>query len=138
MRDEKLETLQTLLLVDSGTSLDLIIVVVDASDVTFAEACNVSHGSTDTAANVQDTEALFDFELVGEVVLVASDRGLESFALVANGEVEGLSPTPKVEIGRQIEVLVHHARAVLQELLLDLQKDRTISKFRTIVFFFSF
>lgn len=59
-----------------------------AGHVGVCEACDLASRAPDTAAHVEDAHLGSDADLLGEVVLVPSDRLVESLALVVAREVE--------------------------------------------------
>lgn len=97
---------QTLLGSVGGGAVDLVVVVVEASDVGARELGNLTRRATDTAANVQDPHALLDVHRVGEVVLVAGNGLVEGLAVGEATEVEGLAPAVLVQIGRKVVVVL--------------------------------
>jgi len=70
-------------------SLNLIRIKGDSSDVTLQEAADGSHGSTDSASNVQHLLILGeDVEMTGQLVLMAANGLGEGFTGVLVGEME--------------------------------------------------
>lgn len=76
-----------------GSTLDLVVVVVQAGDVGTSELGNLTSRATDTAADIENAHVLLDADLVGEVVLVAGNGLVEGLAEGVAAEVEGLAPT---------------------------------------------
>lgn len=69
-------------------TLDLVIIVVEASDVASGELSDLAGRSADTAANIENLHSLLDANAVGQIVLVASDSLVERLALGEAAEVE--------------------------------------------------
>jgi hypothetical protein len=96
---------QTLLLgVGSGT-LNLVVVVVQSNNVNTSELDDLTGGSTDTAANIQDAHVVLEVHFVGKVVLVAGNGLVERLAICVAGKVERLSPAVLVQVGREVVVM---------------------------------
>lgn len=90
--DELDLALETQILDVLGGTTDLESVVVQADDVDVGKPGDLTGGTTDTTADVENTHAGLEPHLVGEVMLVTGERGNEGFALVEPREMEGLSP----------------------------------------------
>lgn len=63
------------------------------------ELCDFSGWSTDSTADVEDFVSIFDTDLAGQVVFVASDGLVEGFSICKAAEVEGLAPAVLIEVG---------------------------------------
>lgn len=87
-------------------ALDLVIVVVQAGDVCAGELGDLSCWSTNTATNIENLHSVLDADLVGEVVLMASDSLEEWLVGGEAAEVEGLAPTVLVKVGTQVVVML--------------------------------
>jgi hypothetical protein len=87
-----------------GGTLNLIVVVVEASDVGTGELGNLSSRATDTAANVEDLHALLNAHAMSEVVFVSGNSLIERLALREATEVEGLAPAILVQVGCEVVV----------------------------------
>ncbi len=88
-----------------GGALNLVVVVVQAGDVSASELGNLAGRAADSAANIENLHALGDVDAVGKVVLVAGDSLVEGLAVGETAEVEGLAPAVLVEIRREVVVL---------------------------------
>ena len=88
-----------------GSTLDLVVVVVQAGDVGTSKLGNLTSRATDTAADIEDTHVLLDADLVGEVVLVAGNSLVEGLADGVAAEVEGLAPAVLVQVGCEVVVV---------------------------------
>ena len=87
-----------------GGTLNLVVVVVEAGNVGASELGNLTGRAADTAADVENLHALLDADAVGEVVLVSGNGLVEGLAGRETAEVEGLSPSVFVQVGRQVVV----------------------------------
>ena len=87
-----------------GSTVDLVVIVVEAGDVSTRELGNLTGRATDTTADVENLHSLLDPHAVGEVVLMASNGLVEGFAVGEAAEVEGLAPAILVEVGCQVVV----------------------------------
>lgn len=92
-----------LLRIVCGT-LNLVVVVVETSDVSAGELGNLAGRSSDTAADIKNLHALLDADLSGQVVLVAGNGLVERLSVRVAAEVEGLAPAVLVKVGREIVV----------------------------------
>lgn len=73
-------------------AVDLVVVVVEASDVGAREVANLARGAANATANVEDLEMRLDGHVGGKEVLMPGDGLLEGLAWVEAAEVEGGSP----------------------------------------------
>lgn len=87
-----------------GCAVDLIVVVVEASDASASELGNLAGGTANTTTNIKNLHALLHVHSVREVVLVAGDSLVERLADGEAAEVERLSPSIFVQVGRQVVV----------------------------------
>ena len=97
---------QTFLLRISRRTLNLIIIVVQPSDVCTRELCNFSSWTTNSAANVENSVSVFDADLRGQVVFVTGNGLVEGLGVCEAAEVERLAPTVFVKVGAQIIVTI--------------------------------
>jgi hypothetical protein len=88
-----------------GSSLNLVVIVVETGNVYTRELDNLSSRATNTTTNVQDLHVILEVHDVGEVVLVTGDSLFERFAICETAEVEGLTPTILVKVGSQVVVV---------------------------------
>lgn len=88
-----------------GSTLDLVIVVVQANDIGAGEFDHFSCWTTNTASDVQNSLALLHVHDVGEVVLVTGNCLFEWLAVCESAEVEGLAPAVLVEIGSEVVIV---------------------------------
>ena len=88
-----------------GSAVDLVVVVVQTSDVGTGELGNLTGRATNTASNVENLHSLLDTHGVGEVVLMASNGLVEGLTVGETAEVEGLTPTVLVQVGSQVVVV---------------------------------
>lgn len=96
---------KTLLCSVVGSSLNLVVVVVETSNVCARELDNFSSRTTNTTTNIQDLHVLLEVHDVSEVVLVTGDSLSERLAVCETAEVEGLTPTVLVKVGSQVVVV---------------------------------
>ena len=87
-----------------GGAVDLVVVVVEAGDVSISELGDFARRATDTATNIENLHALLDADLGSEIVLVTGNSLVERLAGGEAAEVEGLAPTILVDIGREVVV----------------------------------
>lgn len=87
-----------------GCSVDLVVVVVQTGDVAAGELGDFARRSTNTTSNIKNLHALLDADLVGEVVLMTSNRLVEGLAVREAAKVEGLAPTILIEVGCKVVV----------------------------------
>lgn len=85
-------------------TLDLVIVVVQAGDVSTGELGNLASRSAHTTTDIQHFHALLDADLVGEVMFVTGDSLVKALADRVSAEVEGLAPAIFVDISGEIVV----------------------------------
>lgn len=67
---------------------DLVIVVVETGDMGAGEMTNLTGGSTNSTANVEDTVVRLDTHVGGKVVFVAGDSLVEGLARVESAKVK--------------------------------------------------
>lgn len=90
----------------SMSALNLVIVVVQSSDMRAGELGDLAGWASNTASNIKNLHAVLDTDLVGEVVLVAGN-GLEEWLVGGEAaEVEGLAPSVLVEVGAQVVIVL--------------------------------
>ena len=82
-----------------SSTINLVVVVVEAGDVSAGKFGNLTSRTTDTAANIEDLHALLNAYRVRKVVLMASDGLAEGFVVGEAAKVEALAPTILVEVG---------------------------------------
>lgn len=87
------------------SALDLVVVVVQASDMRTSEFGNLPRRSSNTASDIQDSVSLLDANLCSQVVLVARNGLEERFTVRESAEVERLSPAVFIEVGSQVVVV---------------------------------
>jgi hypothetical protein len=87
-----------------GGSLNLVVVVVQASNMSTGELGDLTGGTTHTATDIKNLHSLLDTNLVGKVVLMAGNGLVEGLTLGKSAEVEGLAPSVFVEIGSKVVV----------------------------------
>lgn len=110
---DKLELVrEALLLSIVGRAVNLVVVVVQAGDMTSSELGNLAGRTADTAANVKDPHALLDSDAVCEVMLVAGNGLEKGLADAEAAEVERLAPSVFVKVGREV-VIARPATSVL-------------------------
>jgi hypothetical protein len=95
---------KTLLLGISCSTLNLIVVVVEASDVCASELCDLSSWSSNTASNIENSVSILDTNLRGKIVFVTSNGLVERFTVGETAEMEGLAPAVFVEICSKVVV----------------------------------
>lgn len=88
------------------SALNLVVVVVQASNVGAGELGNLASRTTDATADIKNLHTLLDTNLVCEVVFVAGNSLVERLADGETTEVEGLSPSVLVNIGGKVVVAV--------------------------------
>lgn len=103
---------QLLLLGVVNRTVDLVVIVVQTSDVCARELGDLSCGSTNTTTNVENLHALLDVDLVCEVVLVAGNGLVERLANREAAEMEGLAPAILVDVGGKVVVTTLMKRSV--------------------------
>lgn len=95
---------QALLFGIGSSTLNLVIVVVQTSDVSTGELCNLPGRSSNTTANVKNSVSILDANFGSEVVLVAGNGLVEPLSIGETAEMEGLAPAILVEIGCEVVV----------------------------------
>lgn len=95
---------KTLLLRISCGTFDLVIVVVQSSDVCAGELSNLSRRATNTASNIKNLVSILDTNLGSKIMFVAGNGLVEGFTVCESTEVERLSPTVLVEICSEVVV----------------------------------
>ena len=96
---------KTLLSSVVGGSLNLVVVVVETSNICARELDNLSSRATNTTTNIQDLHVVLEVHDVGEVVFVTGESLSERLAECETAEVEGLAPTVLVKVGSQVVVV---------------------------------
>ena len=96
---------ETLLCSVVGSSLNLVVVVVETSNICARELDNLSSRATNTTTNIQDLHVVLEVHDVGEVVFVTGESLSERLAECETAEVEGLAPTVLVKVGSQVVVV---------------------------------
>jgi hypothetical protein len=87
-----------------GSTVDLVVVIVETSDVSTGKLGDLTGRATYTTANIENLHALLHAHAVGKVMLMTGDSLVEGFAVGEAAEVEGLAPAIFVEIGCQVIV----------------------------------
>ncbi len=95
-----------------GSTVNLVVVVVETGDVRIGELGNLARRSADTTANVQHLHALLDADLRGKVVLVAGNGLVERLAGGESAEVEALAPSVLVDVGGEVVVAIREENTV--------------------------
>jgi hypothetical protein len=72
--------------------------------VCASELRNLASWPSNTTANVEDFVSVFDTDLRGEIVLMASNGLVERFTVGETAEVEGLAPAVLVEIRSEVVI----------------------------------
>jgi hypothetical protein len=72
--------------------------------VCSGEFCDLAGWSSNTTANIEDFVSIFDTDLRGEIVLMASNGLVERFTVGETAEVEGLAPAVLVEIRSEVVI----------------------------------
>ena len=98
---------ETLLLGIPSRTLNLVVIVVQPSNVCASELCDFAGWPSNTTANVEDFVSVFDTDLRGEIVLMASNSLVERFTVGEATEVERLAPAVLVEICSEIVVTMN-------------------------------
>jgi hypothetical protein len=96
---------KTLLCSVVGSSLNLVVVVVETSDVCARELDNLSGRATNTTTDIEDLHVVLEVHDVGEVVLVTGNGLFEGLAKGETAEVERLAPAVLVEVSGQVIVV---------------------------------
>jgi len=94
----------------AGGACDLVVVVVETSDVGVGELGNLPSRPANTAANVEDLHPRLDANLRGQVVLVAGDCLIEALTGRIPGEMEGLAPAIFIKVGREVIVAMRRVK----------------------------
>jgi hypothetical protein len=96
---------KTLLLSVLGGSLNLVVVVVQTSNVCAGELDDFSGRATNAASDIQNLHVVLEVHDVREVVLVAGKSLSEGLAECETAEVERLAPAVLVKVGGQVVVV---------------------------------
>lgn len=96
---------KTLLSSVVGGSLNLVVVVVETSNICARELDNLPGRATNTTTNIQNLHVVLEVHDVGEVVFVTGESLFERLAECETAEVEGLAPTVLVKVGSQVVVV---------------------------------
>lgn len=108
---------QLLLIGIVDRAIDLVVVVVQTRDVCTRELGDLSRGTTDTTANVENLRTLLDVDLVCEVVFMAGNGLVEGLADREAAEMEGLAPTVLVDVGSKVVVTVTRGGTLVEALI---------------------
>lgn len=87
----------------SGT-VDLVVVVVETSNVSTSELGDLAGRAADTTTNIEHLHVLLDAHAVSQVVLMSGNGLVKRLAIGKAAEVERLSPAILVQIGRKVVV----------------------------------
>lgn len=79
---------QTLLLSVVGSTLNLVVVVVETCDVGTGELGNLARWPADAASDIENLHVFLDTDLVGKVVLMSGNGLVEALANRVAAEVE--------------------------------------------------
>jgi hypothetical protein len=79
---------KSLLLGVPSCALNLVVIVVQPSDMSTGELCNFSSRSSNSAANVKNLVSIFDSDFGCEVVFVAGNCLVEAFTIRKTAKVE--------------------------------------------------
>lgn len=88
----------------SCCALNLIVVVVEASNVGATEFADLTGWATNTTAYVENLHVVAYAHGVRKVMFMARNSLVESLAVCEAAEVERLSPSILVEVGAQIVI----------------------------------
>jgi len=95
---------KTLFLGIPCSTLNLVVIVVQAGDVCACELCDFPGWPSNATANIENIVSIFDTNLRGEVVFVTRNGLVERFTVGETAEVEGLTPAILVEICSEVVV----------------------------------
>lgn len=84
--------------------VDLVLVVVDTNNVHIGKGGNLACGAPDTTPYIEHAHTRTQLHLRGKVVLMTSERLVETFPLVEAREMEGGTPSVLVHLGRTVVV----------------------------------
>ena len=84
---------QSLLLGICGSTLNLVVIVVETSDVGAGKLCDFACRAPYSTANIKDFHAILDANLSSQIVLMTRNSLRERLAICETAEVKGLSPT---------------------------------------------
>jgi hypothetical protein len=115
--DELLLVLKTGLNGVVGSTLNLVVVVVQSDNVDTSESGHLASGSSNSTSDVKNGHTLLQSHHVGEEVLVTGDSLVESLTGVETTEVERLSPSVLVEVGSEVVVVTGEGSVTLDTLL---------------------
>lgn len=87
-----------------GSTVNLVVVVVQTSDMSAGELGNLAGRASNTTTNVKDFHSLFYTNAVGEVVLVTGNGLVEGLAEGEATEMERLAPAVFVQISSEVVV----------------------------------
>lgn len=68
--------------------INLVIVVVETSNMAPSESCDFSGRSSNTTSDIQNLVSILDTNLCSEVVFVASNGSVETFTVCESAEME--------------------------------------------------
>jgi hypothetical protein len=85
-----------------SSTLDLIIVIVQASDVTSRKFGNFASWSPDTTANIENLHSLLDANGVGKIMLMSGNGLSKRFSICKSAKVERLAPSILVKVGYEV------------------------------------
>ena len=88
----------------TSSTLNLIVVIVQTSDVSTGELGNFSSRATNATSHVEDLVSVFDANLGCEVMFVAGNGLVETLAIREAAKVEGLAPAIFIKIGGEVVI----------------------------------
>lgn len=89
-----------------GGALNLVVIVVQAGNVSAGKLGNLTSGTANTTTDIKDLHVFSDANAVGEVMLVAGNGLIERLAGREAAKVERLAPSIFVQVGCQVIVAV--------------------------------
>lgn len=111
--DELELAVKLLLLSIVCSAVDLVVVVVQTDDVATGELGDLAGRSTNTAADIENSHALLDTNLVRQVVLMAGNGLVERLVVRKATEVEGLAPAVLVDVRCKVVVVPRQGGVLL-------------------------
>ena len=87
-----------------GSSVNLVLVDVDAGDMTASKARDLSSRAANTAAHVKNLHVTLDSNLRRNEVFVPSNSLLEWLAICESTKVKGSAPSVFIKVGREVVV----------------------------------
>ena len=95
---------QSLICGVSSRTFDLIIIVVQSSDMSASEFHNLPSWSANTTTDIENLHSLLDADLICEIMFMSGNGLLKWFTVCKPAEMERLAPAILIQVCYEIVV----------------------------------